>query len=67
MATSLVIRTVTKTVTGIVIGLERVITNMVQISLADTLHDVKTPMVSAAAMASTNDCVGMRVHSTAVK
>ena len=67
MATSLVIRTVTETVTGIVIGPERVITNMVQIGLADALHDVKTPTVSAAAMASANDRAGMRVHSTAVK
>ena len=67
MATSLVIRTMTETVTGIMIGPERVITNMVQIGLEDALHDVKTPMVSAAAMASMNDHAGMRVHLTAVK
>ena len=67
MATSLVIRTVTETMTGIMIGPEKVIIDMVQISLADTLHNVKTPMVSAAAMASVNDCMGMRVCLTAVK
>ena len=67
MATSPVTRTVTETVTGIMIGPERVITDMVRIDLADALHDVKTPMVSAAAMASTNDHMGMRVHSTSVK
>ena len=53
--------------TGIVIGPERVITDMVWIDLTDALHDVKTPMASAAAMASANDHAGMRVCLTAVK
>ena len=67
MATSLVIRTTTETMTGIMISPERVITNMVQIDLADALHEVKTPTASAAAMASVNDHVGMRVPLTAIK
>ena len=65
--TSLVIRTVTETMTGIMIGPERAITDMVRIDLADALHNIKTPMVSMAAMASANNRTGMRVRSTAVK
>ena len=67
MATSLVTRTVTEIATGNMIGPNRVITDMVQISLADALHDAKTTMVSAAVMASVRDRTGMRVHSTATK
>ena len=45
-----------RTMTGIMIGPERAITDMVQINLMDTLHNVKTPMASVAAMASMSDC-----------
>ena len=57
----------TEITTGIMIGPKRAITDMVQISLVDALHDVKTLTASAAAMASVRDCAGMRVHLTAVK
>ena len=67
MATSLVPGIVTEVMTGNMIGPKRAITDMVQIGFADALHDAKTMMVSAAAMASTRDHVGIRVHLTAAK
>ena len=57
----------TEIVTGNMIDPKRAITDMVQISLTDALHDTKTMMASAAVMASTRDRKGMRVHLTAAK
>ena len=67
MATSLLTRIATKIMTGTMTGPKRAITNMVQNGLADALHDAKTMMARAAAMANVRDCMGMRVHSTATK
>ena len=67
MATSLVTRTMTNIMTGNVRNPKRAITDMVQISLVDALHDAKTTTVSAALMANARDCVGMIVHLTATK
>ena len=69
MDTGLATRTATKIVTGNARNPKRVITDMVQIGLMDTLHGAKTTMVptNAVLMANARDHTGMIVHPTAVK
>ena len=67
MATGPVTRTVTEIVTGNVTDPKRAITDMVQISLTDALHDAKTMMASASLMANMRDHAGVIVQWTATK
>ena len=69
MATSLTTRTVTEIVKGNVRNSKRVITDIVQISLADTLHGTKTMTVhmSVVLMANARDCMHVIAHLTATK